>query len=119
MLGSVNGLCAVRNALCSLSKPTAVHERQDVLDQVSSSRRNVALSDAWASRPQEWGRDGPADGGRANYSISEAKTAVPLVSRTRMSGEVVVKRTRRCGATGSQIPARDTGNAEQDPPREK
>lgn len=77
MLGSVNGLCAVRNALCSLSKPTAVHERQDVLDQVSSSRRNVALSDAWASRPQEWGRDDPADGGRANYSISEAKTAVP------------------------------------------
>lgn len=32
--------------------------------------------------------------------------AIPL-SRTRMSGEVFVKRTRRCGATGSQIPARD------------
>jgi hypothetical protein len=75
MLGSVNGLCVVRGALCSLSKPTAVHERQDVLDQVSSSRRNVALSEAWASRPQEWGRDDPADGGRVNYSISEAKNS--------------------------------------------
>lgn len=67
----------VRSALCSLSKPPAVHERQDVLDQVSSNRRNVALSDAWASRPQEWGPNDPADGGRVNYSMSEAKTAVP------------------------------------------
>lgn len=52
------------------------------------------------------GSNDPADGGRVNCSISEAKTAVPL-SPTRISGEVFAKRTRRCGATGSQIPARD------------
>lgn len=55
LAGCVNGLCVVRSALCSLSKPPAVHERQDVLDQVSSNRRNVALSDAWASKLQENG----------------------------------------------------------------
>lgn len=63
MLGSVNGLCVM---LCARSQsPRPSMNGKMCWIKVSSSRGNGALSDAWASRPQERGREGPADGGQS------------------------------------------------------